>query len=199
MIYLGKGGQVPYLSKIAIVRTTEEVLNEYWDGNLPVNIEQICDGIGINILPIPSLSKNFYIDAFISADFKTIFVDEDEYTKESHRYRFSVAHELGHLVLHKKYYPREIKNLNEWVSISKSVTNDYAEFQANYFAGNLLVPDVELAKQLNDAFDGSFARNYWDASSSELGKILNSIRQKFKVSDIVIARRIRDVFPGIGM
>ena len=101
-------------------------------------------------------------------------------------------------MLHRKYYPTDVKNSKEWLAISHSIMNDYAEFQANYFAGSLLVPEMELVRVLNDAFGGSFSKNYWNASISEKWKILGKIRKHFNVSDEVIARRIRDAFPGVG-
>ena len=197
MAYLGEGGKIPYLRKDDIADEALNVLEECSDGTFPVDVEAICDNLGIGILPVIGLSRNFRVDAFISADFKTIYVDSREFEKDSHRYRFSVAHELGHFILHKKYCPDGVDDLKEWFRIFRRFINNYAEFQANYFAGSLLVPEAELVRVLNDGFDGSFARNYWNASSSELGRILMKVRRHFRVSDDVIARRMRDAFPGV--
>ena len=198
MAYLGEGGKIPYLSKNEIAKKAEEVLEECWDDTFPVDVEAICDDLGIGILPIDGLSRTFRVDAFISSNFKSIYVDSREFERNSHRYRFSVAHELGHYVLHKKYCPENVDDLKEWFKIFRRFINNYAEFQANYFAGSLLVPEKELAQVLNEEFDGSFARNYWNASSRELGVILNKVRRHFKVSDQVIVRRMRNAFPGVG-
>ena len=197
MVYLGEGGRIPYLDKNNIVRNVEETLGECWNGTFPVDVEAICDDLGIGIMPIIDLSKTFRVDAFISANFKSIYVDSRVFERGSHRYRFSVAHELGHFVLHRKYCPYVTKNLDEWFQFFRRFINDYAEFQANYFAGSLLVPEAELVRVLNDGFDGSFVRNYWNASPSELGRILMKVRRHFRVSDDVIARRMRDAFPGV--
>ena len=197
MAYLGEGGKIPYLRKDDIADEALNVLEECSDGIFPVDVEAICDNLGIGILPIIGLSRNFRVDAFISADFKTIYVDSREFEKDSHRYRFSVAHELGHFILHKKYCPDGVDDLKEWFRIFRRFINNYAEFQANYFAGSLLVPEAELVRVLNDGFDGSFVRNYWNASPSELGRILMKVRRHFRVSDDVIARRMRDAFPGV--
>lgn len=198
MTYLGEGGQIPYLNKQKIVDWAEEVLEEYYgERRFPVDVEEICDELGISILPISGLAKAKRIDAFISMDFKSIYVDAYEYEKESNRYRFSVAHELGHYFLHRKYYPSNVNEAEKWIKISQSILNNYAEFQANFFAGSLLVPEEELVRVLDYEFDGSFVRNYWNASSVELTKILAVVRKHFKVSDVVIARRMRDAFPGM--
>lgn len=197
MIYLGKGGQISYLDKSKIIAEVDDVLGECWNGEFPVNVEEICDELNLGILPIPNLNRSFYIDAYISADFKKILVDGNEFKKESPRYRFSVAHELGHYLLHRKYYPDELKDFDEWLKVSQSIMNNYAEFQANFFAANLLVPSEEFRDAMNGYYNGDFVKNVWSASSSEQGKILSNVRRRFRVSDEVIARRIGEVFPEI--
>ena len=197
MAYLGEGGKIPYLSKNEIAKKAEEVLEECWDDTFPVDVEAICDDLGVGVLPIDGLSRTFRVDAFISSNFKSIYVDSREFERNSHRYRFSVAHELGHFILHRKYCPENVDDLREWFKVFRRFINSYAEFQANYFAGSLLVPEKELVRILNNEFDGSFVRNYWNASPSELGRILMRVRKRFRVSDDVIARRMRDAFPGV--
>lgn len=198
MIYLGKGGQIPYLAKEKIIKEVNNLLEECWDGAFPVDVELLCDGLGINIIPVPKLNRIFYIDAYASADFKTIYVDEDEFKRESPRYRFSVAHELGHLLLHKKYYPTGVEDMKKWLEVSKKIATENAEFQANFFAANLLVPSEEFAIVLDKYYNGDFLKNVWAASESEREKILSGIRRRFKVSNDVIARRIKEVFPEMG-
>lgn len=197
MIYLGKGGQIPYLAKDKITKEVDILLEECWDGVFPVDVELLCDGLGVSIIPVPKLNRMFYIDAYVSADFRTIYVDEVEFEKESPRYRFSVAHELGHLLLHQKYYPVGIKDMDEWLEISRKIATNNAEYQANFFAANLLVPSAEFAIVLDRYYNGDFLKNVWLASDGEREKIFNSIRRKFKVSNDVIARRIREVFPEV--
>lgn len=197
MVYLGKGGRIPYLAKERIIEEVNNLLEECWDGAFPVDVELLCDDLGVGIFPVPNLSRDFYIDAYVSADFKTIYVDEAEFEKESSRYRFSVAHELGHLLLHKKYYPTGVKDMEEWLDVSRQIATENAEFQANFFAANLLVPSKEFTIVLNKFYNGDFLKNVWTASDGEREKIFNSIRRKFKVSNDVIARRIREVFPEV--
>lgn len=185
MVYLGDGKQIPYLEKWKIAKAVEKISGGCWGGNVPIDVEKLCDKLGIGIVPVLKLAEVFRVDAFIAADFKTIYVDSDEFEKESYRYKFSVAHELGHFVLHRKY----VDALGD--------LNGYAEFQANYFAGCLLVPEDELVRALNGAFDGSFVRNYWDAGLRKIGKVLDEIQKYFMVSDQVMMRRLREVFPSV--
>ena len=44
---------------------------------IPVDIERLVDNVlKINIIPFPSLYRSFEIDAFISNDFRKIYIDE---------------------------------------------------------------------------------------------------------------------------
>ncbi len=193
---LGEGRQIPSLCRTEIAREAEELLDECWDGFFPVDVEAVCDYLNIAILPVRGLADDFGVEAFISADFRTIYVDLLEYEHESSRYRFSLAHELGHFVLHKEYYPSKVENFEEWLGFARGLDNGYAEYQANYFAANLLAPEDELVRIMNREFGGSFARNCLDKNHMEFRNILYNVRRFFMVSEQVVARRMRDVFPG---
>ena len=196
MANLGEGSQIPFISKYGIVRKVEELLNECWNGTFPIDVEKICDYLGIAILPVAKLADSFGVDAFVSANFKIIYVDAEEFELESYRYRFSVAHELGHYVLHREYFPSRVWSFDEWHGLSDGGISGVAEFQANYFAGSLLAPEDELLRALNVGFGGSFARNYFNTEREEIKRILTSVQRVFKVSEQVIHRRIRDTVYG---
>jgi Zn-dependent peptidase ImmA (M78 family) len=68
------------------------------------------------------------------------------------RIRFSIAHELGHFSLHKEIFENiNITNNEDWKKIVSSIPRDKwsaLEYQANEFAGSLLVPGKELIKDI---------------------------------------------------
>ena len=197
MIYLGEVAQIPFMSKSEIASKAEGLLNECWDGVFPIDIEKLCDYLKIAILPVAGLADNFRIDAFISTDFKTIYADAEKYRRENHRYRFSVAHELGHYILHREYFSSRVWSFEEWKDLSGSGVNRVAEFQANYFAGSLLAPEEALLAMLNAELGGSFARNYFTTGSKELQNMLTSLQKLFNVSKEVVSRRIQDTVYGL--
>lgn len=197
MIYLGEVAQIPFMSKSEIASKAEGLLNECWDGVFPIDIEKLCDYLKIAILPVAGLADNFRIDAFISTDFKTIYADAEKYRRENHRYRFSVAHELGHYILHREYFSSRVWSFEEWKDLSGSGVNRVAEFQANYFAGSLLAPEEALLAMLNTELGGSFARNYFTTGSKELQNMLTSLQKLFNVSKEVVSRRIQDTVYGL--
>lgn len=66
-------------------------------------------------------------------------------TLETHRFRFTLCHEIGHLVLHKNLFDNKVdKEDNEYtLSLNSNVADLNArriEIQANIFASYLLLP-----------------------------------------------------------
>lgn len=196
MSCLDDGLQLPFLSKTEIAERTEELLGVCWNGIHPVDIEAVCDYCGVAIVPVHGLMDECQVEAFMAADFKIIYVDEARYRNNDSRYRFSVAHELGHYVLHRDYYSSRVEGYGEWKGLMAGGVNSAAEFQANYFAGSLLVPETELIRALDAEFEGSFVRNCWRKNHAEFSAALKRVQENFRVSRQVIARRMRDLMPG---
>ena len=81
----------------------------------PIPIEKIIEfQLKLDIIPIPGLHKVFDIDGFLSSDRTGISVDDGIYHSRIGRYRFTLAHEIGHFILHKGLYEQHIfKTINE--------------------------------------------------------------------------------------
>src|SRR3989338_4654570 len=88
------------------------------------------------------------IVGFTSSDLKDITIDEWTWKHQLGRYRFTLAHELGHIVLHQHLYePRQFHTIEEWKQFINSIPEkDHAwyEWQAHAFAGLVLVPAEQL-------------------------------------------------------
>ena len=63
------------------------------------------------------------MDGFLTKDLKYIFIDEDIYydQRNENRLRFTFAHEIGHLVLHKKEIQNfEFRTEEDWIMFTRS-------------------------------------------------------------------------------
>jgi Zn-dependent peptidase ImmA (M78 family) len=112
----------------------------------------------LNPIALPGLFKDLGIDAAILPDLTGLYVDEDAYMAweaerppwVERRLRFSIAHELGHLEMHGDVIRTSrfssLAEFKQWAL--NGGAHSSAEYQANEFAGRLLVP-VEI---LQDAF-----------------------------------------------
>ena len=138
---------VSFIGNKEIKRKVDLFRKKYWGDIIPVNIEIIIEKkLSIEIIPLPGLKSQCNTDAFISSDWKNVFVDNDKYMDDSYynRLRFSIAHETGHMVLHKSLYQNlKIKSMEDFRNFLIEVPGKqygYIETQVNKFANYFLIP-----------------------------------------------------------
>ena len=122
---------------------------------IPVPIEEIVEfEFNINIVPVLALQREFEVEGFTSSDLKNVYVDEYVYTNYLNRYRFTLAHEIGHIVLHKNLYrTNRFSSIAEWKEFINSMTEEehgWIEYQGYAFAGLILVPRENFIKHTNE-------------------------------------------------
>jgi hypothetical protein len=149
--------RVPYINKTAIKQRADDFRKKYWNDTIPVDIEKIIEvELGINIIPIPELKSLCDIDALISSDWRSIYVDKDCYADERYlnRLRYSLAHEIGHYVLHEDVYNSfgisDFEDFYRFIDNFPADQYGYLETQAHKFAGFLLVPREKVSPIKNE-------------------------------------------------
>jgi len=141
------------------------------------------------------------IDAYLKRDLSGIVVDYDCYMNDkfTNRMRFSFAHELGHFFLHKDIYMKfEIDSPEDWTNFVLNMPeNEYKSFewQANEFAGRLLVPYPDLENQI-EKVGGILKENNLIPflgidPDAVLSRISPMLCKPFGVSTEVIERRVK--------
>lgn len=151
---MSKQGDVPFLSYDSLRQTATRFLGEHHpSGTIPVPIEDIIEfDFRLDIVPTPGLLRAFEIEAFISSDLTTISVDDTQAETYPNRYRFSLAHELAHLLLHKSIFGGyQFSTIAGWkTTVKMFLPDDYSrlEFQAYALAGLMLVPSGPLIERL---------------------------------------------------
>ncbi len=95
-----------YLTYRHVGEYVEDFLKKYHSSlQLPVPIEWIIESdLGLHIVPFPNLYRIFNQSGFLSADRMKIFIDEYQYDNFVEKYRFTLAHEIGHFIMHKSLY-----------------------------------------------------------------------------------------------
>lgn len=93
---------IQYLAENTIEQIAEKFREDYWDSGIPVDIELIIEKeLKLDLIPVSQMKRDYGVEAFISLNLKEIYYDSDIIET---RIRFSMAHEVGHMILH-----REIK------------------------------------------------------------------------------------------
>lgn len=125
------------------VTEARKVLKKYELDSLPIDVEGLCDTLGIMVHYVDFSSIEGKVRKEISGAIQkngesyTILVNEDD---SDVRARFTIAHELGHYFLHVKDDPRQIVT---------SFRRDRSprETAANKFAAELLMPKDLVKKE----------------------------------------------------
>lgn len=199
-----KSFKVPYLSRLEIKRQADLFRQRFWNDSIPIDIEKIIDvRLKIDIVPVPELQKFCDVDALIASNHRLIWVDKSKYIDErfQNRLRFSLAHEIGHFVLHKEVYKSlNIKIINDLYKSIEGIPQiqyGFLESQANNFANYLLVPREILKTEKDKAF--KIINKLISVPLEKIDtKTLNSylaipISKKFSVSEEVISYALDDI------
>lgn len=143
--------RIPFLSNSKIKEKADLFHKDFCDDSIPIEIEGIIDlKLKFNIIPVSNLQKLLDTDALITSNWDSIYVDSDKFLDErySNRLRFSLAHEIGHFILHKDIYKNfNIKTYEDFYRLLKDIPSEeygYLESQANKFASHLLIPREKL-------------------------------------------------------
>ncbi len=191
----------PYI-KIEDIRTAaDDFRKKYWHSdNIPVDIFEILEfELNIEIRTIFNLRETGDVDALLLGDLKTIVVDQNDFLNDraQNRLRFSIAHEIGHVVLHSDVFKKiSYSSIEEWIQFFQKIPEDqytWMEQHAYEFAGRLLVPREKLIEKLKDtvsiAENAGF--NSWDTSGESTREyIAHAIARDFEVSEQAIEKRL---------
>jgi hypothetical protein len=193
--------KAPFITITDIRRAVDDFRKRYWTKDtIPVDIFEIVEfELGIEIRTIFNLKDAGDVDALLLGDLKTIAVDQNDFLNDraQNRLRFSIAHEIGHLVLHKDTFAKiQYSSIDEWVAFFQKIPEDqyaWIEQHAYEFAGRLLVPREKLVEKLNDAVALAKSSGFdaWDSSGDSTRQfIAHGIARYFEVSDQVIDKRL---------
>lgn len=170
------------------------------DETLPVPLEHIVEfSLGINLLTVPNLKDHIECDGFISSDFKIITIDDYIFNSVESRSRFTLAHELGHLVLHRDLYEKErIKDLQGFIDFQNRLGSDgwkSLEIQANMFASCLLFPDKAMKAKTESAI--ATAEALGGFTVLDLQDLIIDIQNTFGVSDQAAVYELKKYAPDL--
>lgn len=158
-------GGVPYLPEKRIEAEAQLLLDEYvekhqWKLSAPVPVDDILELHLELAFGIEDLRALLGVDDVLGA----IWFNEKEVRVDARldptthprllgRYRFTLAHEAGHWRLHRQYYQEDpnqgklFDGRGQPAFVCRSSVGPPAEWQADYFAGCLLMPREVVRKE----------------------------------------------------
>lgn len=134
-----------------------------------------------------------------------------KYKFKENRFRTTLAHELGHVIIHNPLWQREFKKLQlpfdtpvQRIQIctrktlfSKNEPNyehyDWIEWQANYFASALLMPEKAFCKIYKNFTDERRIFFQISEECSDANDLINLLSQEFQLSKEAIKVRLKQM------
>jgi len=188
-----------FLPPEEIEAKVQEFLQKHHPTNtLPIPIEEIVDlKLGIHIIPTHAMMAVSGVDAVTSHDLKQINIDHEQFEKKPNRARFTIAHEVGHIILHKDFIDSQnFTAEQEWRDfVLNDLHRDPMEVQANIFAAFLLMPSDHLDREFAQAKKDLTLNPLWKEMKLPADKILadylaKPLAQKFEVSEEAMVNRL---------
>lgn len=179
-----------------IIEALREIFPSLTLENIVDDLEASVEELGINVLY--SDMKDLERDGKTVSGFARVSPENGRPeivingNEPSYRQRFTIAHELGHIILHWKWLPG--KTLDpKLAEISYRSERGYSPFerkrevQANEFAAELLLP-LKVVEQTIDAFEDL-------SNSGHLKKsiITNTLSNVYKVSETMAAIQLKKI------
>lgn len=134
-----------------ILRRAREILEESQVTAPPVPVERIARKLSAHLRFSP-LDKELSGMVFVKDDTPIIGVNA---LHHPNRQRFTIAHECGHLVLHRAQVTKEVHVDKAFPMLMRDAVSaasvDPMEIEANLFAAELLMPAFLLSEHLGDA------------------------------------------------
>lgn len=191
---------LPFIDDDDIYHRADIFLHEYHPTYLcPIPIEEIAEvKLGLFILPVKNLETKCEIDGSISRDFKTILIDEKVYLHQDDRARFTLAHEVGHYVLHKSLFEKNhsIITIEDFVDFQNSLSyKDWQriEIQAYRFAEEILFPKAVFREVVEQEIKRLGGLN--KLTVTDLSTLGEKIKKAFHVSNGASYSKLRREFP----
>lgn len=187
---------VPHLTYNQIRSAAEAFLKCYHPSKkIPIPIEPIIEfQMRLDIVPLPGLLEAYNVDGFTSSDLSEISVDQFVYEHRPARYRFTLAHEVGHVVLHADLFKaHRFRGIEAWKRFLMAVPElDYSrlEWQAYSFGGLVLVPGDVLQQELKIAAKQVNAQGLSKETDFAKALMTDMVATRFGVSSEVIERRL---------
>lgn len=169
--------------------TVARLLRENGIDDPPIPVEQICRAFGAEIRREPF---NGDVSGALIRESDRIVIGVNALHART-RQRFTIAHEFGHLILHKghlSHFDRAPFRINLRNTVSSQAV-DPEEIEANQFAAEILMPFALLKRDLSSLADRDF-----DVSDDEAFGLVQMLAQRYEVSIQAMAIRLSSLgFP----
>lgn len=154
--------------------TASMILNRFWDGHLPIDPIQLAVSAGATVIGDPELEREGLSGMFHYDESGRPVIRFNPFEQPT-RQRFTIAHELGHMLLN-HVVPGE-RALRDPKAAYSSGYDQPREMQANQFAAQLLMPEAVVRSMARYGVSGR----------------LDNFADEFQVSTTAMGYRLKNL------
>ena len=164
-----------------MIAEADGLLEKFGVENPPVAVELLAEFLGIRVVYKPYEDGDDVSGMLYRGEGRPVIGVNSAH--HIHRQRFTIAHEIGHFVLHegKMYVDTPTVRFRDSIS---GLAIDNEEIEANGFAAELLLPRKFLERSL----DGLFKRKVRDRKG-----IVEKLSSEYKVSSQTVEFRLKNL------
>ncbi|MBW7916342.1 MAG: ImmA/IrrE family metallo-endopeptidase [Trueperaceae bacterium] len=151
----------------------EEMAHKF-SPSLPVDPKRVAARLGVHVIEAPSTPEDLAGALIVRNSAATILYNGGH---PDTRQRFTIAHELGHLMMHTRADQDQVLFRDDR---SSKGTNP-REIQANAFAAALLIPEDDISKLVKEPITALHSEE------------LDSLARKFNVSSQAMSYRLQNL------
>jgi Zn-dependent peptidase ImmA (M78 family) len=166
-----------------IQELVEKVLRENSVDRPPVPVERIAKALGIQILH--QKYEEADVSGFLYRDATRAIIGVNR-THHSNRKRFTIAHEIGHFLLHKGNFKEVHVDRAFQVKLRNDLSSqgtDFEEVEANAYAAELLLPSSFIREDLAEM----------GAVDIEDEESIKTLARRYKVSPQTLVFRLANL------
>ncbi|KPK41272.1 MAG: hypothetical protein AMK72_15395 [Planctomycetes bacterium SM23_25] len=163
---------------------------------IPIEIENVAYSLGLDINPVPGLSSALQVLGALWRDHEGrywIVVDEHLMDYGENRYRFTVAEEIAHFVLHREPLEKAV-DIHGAVGLQRLLAGRYTYFEANArrLAAGLLMPREPLHPDVATAYAQVVKVVGFRNLGAVTRQVTDILRRKYVVSYEAMQYRLKE-------
>ena len=162
---------------------------------IPIEVENIAYYLGLDIWPVPGLRSSCDVIGALYRDHAGAYwvvVDEHMMDRQKNRYRFTVAEEIAHFVLHREQI-EEAKDIAGAIALQQRLKNQYrfTESNARRLAAELLMPREPLRRDLAKAYTEVVAVVGFRNFEAVAKQVTDMLSRKYVVSFLAMQYQLK--------
>ena len=166
--------------------------------NIPIDVDWLVESNELvdDIVPAELLEDKFKVAAVLTSKPSghfDILVDEDTLNLQGARANFSIAHELGHIVLHAPVCGG-CRTIEDSIALRERIAKAYSDIErnANYFAGAILMPLRTLPEHTAKLYEGLTGMYGYDVNLIP-SKLYSRLAERYRVNPQPMEIRLKEL------